>query len=256
LTAAAFRTNVASGFIKIAHRGASGTCPENTRPAFEKAIAARVDMIEMDCRLSKDGHVVIFHDERLNRVARTRGTVKGKTLAQLKRLDVGRWFKKAYAGERILTLEEAIRLVAGRADVNLDIKRGAGLGIELKVLFILSFFRYLSRALLSSSDYRILATLRELAPRARLALVCEKGMREDPVEIARRLRAESLQLQKECATPELMGRARAAGLKTLVWTVNRLSEMERYLARGADGLISDFPERLWKVRPPRRAARL
>lgn len=246
---------MASGFLKIAHRGSSGTCPENTRPAFEKAIAARVDMIEMDCRLCKDGHVVVFHDERLNRVAKSRGTVRGKTLAQLKRLDVGRWFKKAYAGERILTLEEAMRLVAGRVDVNVDIKRDAGLGIELKILFILSFFRYLSRALLSSSDYRVLATLRELAPRSRLAVVYEKGMRDDPVEMARRLRAEALHVQKDCATPELIGRARAAGLRVAVWTVNRLSQMERYLARGADGLISDFPERLWQVRRPRRSAR-
>lgn len=69
-------------FSKIAHRGASGHFPENTRLAFEKAIAARVDMIELDCQLTLDGHVVVFHDERLERTARVNGEVKNKTLAE------------------------------------------------------------------------------------------------------------------------------------------------------------------------------
>ena len=72
---------------KIAHRGASGRYPENTRLAFIRAIEAGADMIELDCQLSRDGHVVVFHDERLKRVGRSRGTVRSKTLEQLKRLD-------------------------------------------------------------------------------------------------------------------------------------------------------------------------
>ena len=62
-----------TNFIKIAHRGSSGSYPENTRIAFEKAIEAGVDMIEMDCQLSKDGHIVVIHDERLARTAGVRG---------------------------------------------------------------------------------------------------------------------------------------------------------------------------------------
>jgi glycerophosphoryl diester phosphodiesterase len=85
-----------SGFKKIAHRGASGNYPENTRLAFAKAIAAGVDMIELDCQVSHDGHVVIFHDEKLKRTAGVRGAVRDKTLAQLKQLDIGQWRKKAF----------------------------------------------------------------------------------------------------------------------------------------------------------------
>src|ERR1041384_251886 len=88
------------GFIKIAHRGSSGSYPENTRIAFEKAIEAQADMIEMDCQLSKDGHVVVFHDERLNRTAKTSGWVKSKSLQQLKKLDIGAWLKKSFRGDR------------------------------------------------------------------------------------------------------------------------------------------------------------
>ncbi|MGZ8494287.1 MAG: glycerophosphodiester phosphodiesterase, partial [Candidatus Binatia bacterium] len=62
-------------FKKIAHRGASGQYPENSRLAFENAIAAGADMIELDCQLSADGHVVVFHDERLARTTGARGKV-------------------------------------------------------------------------------------------------------------------------------------------------------------------------------------
>ncbi len=111
-----------AGFIKVAHRGASGNFPENTRLAFAKAIEARVDMIELDCQLSQDGHVVVFHDERLRRTAGVRGKVSDRTLEQLKKLDVGQWRKKAYKGERILTLEEVLETVVGNVDLCLDIK--------------------------------------------------------------------------------------------------------------------------------------
>ena len=88
-----------AGFKKIAHRGASGRYPENTRLAFIKAIEAGADMIELDCQLSRDGHVVVFHDEQLRRTAGVRGTLRSKTLAQLKSLDIGRWRNKSCRGE-------------------------------------------------------------------------------------------------------------------------------------------------------------
>lgn len=241
-------------FVKIAHRGCSGSCPENTRVAFEKAIEARADMVEMDCQLSKDGHVVVIHDERLARTTGVRGLVKGKTLKELKKLDVGVWFKRSFRGERILTLEEAVEIVAGKVDLNLDIKpvsRGP-LGIELKILFILSYFNYLERTILSSFDYRSLGRFRELAPEARIGVLYGKGVKDDPLQAAWRLRADSLHLQKDCAAPDLLERARQIGLKTFVWTVNEVREMEKLLSLGVDGIISDFPERFWKIKQSKR----
>jgi len=174
-------------FIKIAHRGSSGSYPENTRLAFEKAIEAGADMIEMDCRLSKDGHVVVIHDDRLDRTARAKGFVKGKTLRQLKKLDVGAWLKKSFKGERIQTLEEILEIVSGKVEINLEIKsvlRGP-LGIELKVLFIVSHFDYLERAIFSSFDYQSLRRLRELAPDVRIGVLYGAGIKDNPFQAAR-----------------------------------------------------------------------
>ncbi|MEK6613669.1 MAG: glycerophosphodiester phosphodiesterase [Candidatus Binatota bacterium] len=245
---------VMADFIKIAHRGSSGSYPENTRLAFEKAIEAGADMIEMDCRLSKDGHVVVIHDDRLDRTARAKGFVKGKTLKQLKKLDVGAWLKKSFKGERIQTLEEILEIVSGKVEINLEIKsvlRGP-LGIELKVLFIVSHFDYLERTIFSSFDYQSLRRLRELAPDVRIGVLYGAGIKDNPFQAAREMNAYSLHIQREFATPHFLEEARELGLKSFVWTVNEVKEMEKFLSLGVDGIISDFPEKFWKIKQRKR----
>ncbi len=241
-------------FVRIAHRGSSGSFPENTRVAFEKAIEAGVDLIEVDCQLSKDGHVVVIHDERLDRTAGVRGLVRGKTLKQLKKLDVGAWVKRSFKGEKILTLEEVMEILGDSVELNLDIKSSpkGPLGIELKILFILSHYDFLDRTVFSSLDYRSLHRLRELAPDARIGILYDASVKDNPFQVAREINAFSLHFQKEILSSHLLERARQLGLKTFVWTVNEVAEMEEFLTLGVDGIISDFPEKFWKVRPGKR----
>lgn len=232
-------------FLRIAHRGASGNFPENSRIAFEKAIEARIDMIELDCQLTNDGHVVIFHDQDLARTTGLGGTVKDKTLEQLKRRDIGVWRKSAFAGQRILTLEEALQVVNGQCDLCLDVKTffGAAAGIELKLLFILSHYDYLDRTIFSSEDYHCLRRVRELAPESRIGIVYGSGMSEDPFAVAEELEALSIHVQKELATPDFLTRAWEAGLDVMVWTVNSVREMGNFASLGVQGIITDYPEK-------------
>lgn len=231
--------------IKIAHRGASGSFPENTRVAFQKAIEVGADMIEMDCQLTLDGHIVVFHDEKLSRVARTRGTVAQRSLAQLKQLDVGSWKKKGFAGERIPALEEVLALVDGQVDVCIDIKQypGSPPGIELKLLFTITHFDYMDRVVFSSFDYDCLRRLRELAPEAPIGVIGARRTREDPIAAAVALGARSIHPQKELASRDFLQRAWEEGLDVYVWTVNDLSEIEKFTSWGVQGIISDYPER-------------
>jgi len=239
-----------AGFIKIAHRGASGNFPENSRLAFEKAIAARADMIELDCQLSKDGHVVIFHDERLYRTARARGMVREKSLEELKKLDIGVWKKKAFRGQRILTLEETLETVAGKVDLCLDVKQFAGSqpGIEIKLLFILSHYGYLDQTIFSSFNYSCLARIRELAPEARIGLIHGAGVTENPFAVAEEIGAASIHIQREFASRNFLEQAWEAGLDVHVWTVNDPLDMQTLSSLGVQGLVSDFPERFLKLR--------
>jgi len=236
-------------FKKIAHRGASGQYPENSRLAFEKAIAAGADMVELDCQLTADGHVVVFHDESLARTTGARGKIHDKTLEELRKLDIGKWRKPAFRGEKILTLEEALEIFAGNIDLCLEIKtvKAAPAGIELKLLFILSHYDYLERTTISSFDYRSLGRVRELAQEATLGIIYGVGVREDPHAAAEQLAASSIHVQKQLARREFLDQAWQAGLDVYVWTVNDLREMEMFAALGVQGLVSDFPEKLDRV---------
>jgi glycerophosphoryl diester phosphodiesterase len=238
-----------ANFARIAHRGASGNFPENTRLAVEKALEAGADMIELDCQLSSDGQVVIFHDERLIRITGTGGAVNSKSLEELKRLDAGGWRNIAFKGERILTLEEVVAIVGRQADLCLDIKQylGSPPGIELKLLFILSHYDYLDRTIFSSFDYACLRRLRELAPEARVGVIYDAEIEENPFVVAGELDAASLHVQKELATREFLQKTRELGLETFVWTVNEVPEMENFVSSGVQGIITDFPERFWKL---------
>jgi glycerophosphoryl diester phosphodiesterase len=236
--------------IKIAHRGASGCFPENTRSAFQKAIEAGADMIELDCQLTLDGHIVVFHDERLSRVANARGTVAQRSLDQLKRLDVGRWRKKSFSGERIQTLEEVLALIDGQAGLCIDIKKypGSPTGIELKLLFTISHFDYMDRVIFSSFDYDCLRRVRELAPEAPIGVICAKNTRADPIVQALTLNARSLHAGKELASRDFLQRAWDEGLDVYVWTVNELAELEKFASLGVQGIMSDYPERFARLK--------
>jgi glycerophosphoryl diester phosphodiesterase len=242
------------GFVKVAHRGASGNFPENTRLAFEKAIEAGADMIEMDCQLTRDGHIVVFHDEGLKRTAGVSGTVRSKSLEQLKQLDVGQWKKKSFRGERVLTLEEVLAIIAGRVDLCLDIKlfNDSQPGIEIKLLFTLSHYDYLDQTIFSSFNYQSLDRVREFAPEARIGVIYGTASKEDPFGAAKRLDASSIHVQKEVATRSLLDRAWEVGLDVHVWTVNNVHDMEKFASLGVQGVVSDYPEKFCGLKLLRR----
>jgi glycerophosphoryl diester phosphodiesterase len=106
--------------ICVAHRGGAGCAPENTPAAFKKAIALGADMVECDIHLSKDGHMVVIHDDRLDRTTNGKGLVREKTLAELKALDAGSWYGGEFAGEKISTLEELLDLAQGKVEVIIE----------------------------------------------------------------------------------------------------------------------------------------
>jgi glycerophosphoryl diester phosphodiesterase len=239
-----------AAFKKIAHRGASGEYPENSRLAFVKAIEARADIIELDCQMTRDGHIVIFHDESLMRTAGVRGTVKNRTLEQLKTLDVGEWKNRSCRGERIPTLEEALETIGGKANLCLEIKSypGSAPGIELKILFTLSHYDYLDRTILSSFDYRCLARVRDLAPETSIGVIFGSNVKENPFDAVKNLGAASIHVQKELVSRNFLEQAWQEGLDVHVWTVNAVRDLEAFAAMGVQGLVSDFPGRLWKLR--------
>src|SRR6056297_1649122 len=106
----------------LGHRGASGMAPENTESAFKKALQSGADGVELDVHLTKDKELVVIHDERVDRTTDGTGYVKDLTLKEIKKLDAGSYFSPQFAGERILTLEEALELARSFKLINIEIK--------------------------------------------------------------------------------------------------------------------------------------
>ncbi|MBN1250124.1 MAG: hypothetical protein JXC32_20840 [Anaerolineae bacterium] len=106
----------------VGHRGALAIAPENTMVSFERAWQDGADLIELDVRLSADGHPVVFHDALVDRTTDATGLIHEMTLAEIKQLDAGAWFDPQFAGERVPTLAEVLRWAKGRVGLLLELK--------------------------------------------------------------------------------------------------------------------------------------
>jgi glycerophosphoryl diester phosphodiesterase len=224
--------------LVIAHRGASGERPENTLSAFELAIEQRADMIETDLHRTRDGAVVVTHDEAPAGLGGRE--IAGATLAEIRSLDAG-------GGARMPTLDEVLDACGARIDWNLELKRptrGAYEGLEELALAAVRSRRLLPRTLFSCFYDPVLARLRALAPDARIGLLIS---RRHPVRILERaaaLGAEAIHPEAALVDADLVAAAHAAGLAVYVFTVDEEEAMRRLLGWGVDGLFTNHPRRM------------
>ena len=231
----------------IAHRGASAEAPESTAAAIRRAVALRAEMIELDVQLTKDHRLVIFHDERLERTTNGHGNVARWHYRALARLDAGSWFAPRFAGEHILLVSHALRLIPPPCRVNLELKRTRHpTQLIRRVVQCLRWTRTESRVLVSSFDASLLAKLQAVRPQIARALLCRRA----PFQALRQattLGCVALHPHTALVSPALIAKAHAAGCRVHVWTVDRLDEAKRLLRMGVDGVFTNVPGRLRRV---------
>jgi glycerophosphoryl diester phosphodiesterase len=227
--------------LVIAHRGASGTCPENTLAAFRRAELLGAHMIELDVQLTRDGEVVVVHDDTIDRTTDGTGAVSAQTLAALRRFDAGGWFGASYRGECIPTLAEV--LAAVRLPVNVELKAGGGTGLEERALAVVTAAQALRRVVFSSFDAQALVRMRSLTADADLAVLWTRRAVAPAIELARRVGARGLHLRKTAADRRSIAAARESDLEVRVWTVNEPREFAPLSQLGASGVFTDYPER-------------
>jgi len=232
--------------LVIAHRGASGQRPENTLPAYELAVEQGADMIEVDLHLTRDGAIVVTHDEELAGLG-GRGEIAVASLAEVRALDAGE-------GERVPTLDEILDRFGPRIPFNLEIKRASAAdypGLEQATLDALERRGLVGETLFSSFYDPVLRRLRDLSPRARIGLLVSRRYPNGALSRAQALGAEALHPERQLVTPRLVEEAHAAGLAVFVFTVDDPADMERLLEMGVDGIFTNFPERLRTLCGPR-----
>lgn len=153
----------------VAHRGLSGTYPENTLLAFRQALAIRADVIEFDVHLTRDGELVVVHDDTVDRTSNGQGRVGDLSLAELKALDFGSWKSPAFAGEQIPTLDETLDTILGpRPDMSfcLEVKENC-VDTARRSLAVLQERNLLGQCTMISFHANLLHLLKEWDPRVR-----------------------------------------------------------------------------------------
>lgn len=259
--------------LVIAHRGASGLAPENTSLAVETAIAAGADMVEVDLRLSRDGHLVVVHDRAIGRTARfpphaikriprrRGGLVRfaDLTMEEINSLDAGSWRGPEFAGLGVPTLSDLLSLCAGRIALNLELKPDAGSGVKQDkarrpmvehLAHALSADPAPDSILISSMDVAVLDLVRARLPAARIGVLVTRrawlmaGGSAKALRAADRLDAFSLHIPCALARPRLIASAHRRRLRLFAYTANGPTPLRRLIAAGVDGIFTDYPERL------------
>lgn len=222
----------------IGHRGAAGTALENSSESIQRALALEVTAIEIDVRRTKDGQLVVIHDKHTGRVANKRLAVAQSTLTELKTLQLKN-------GQRILTLDEALKLIGEKVSVVIDLKHG---GLDTDLEPILKKYPKM-HVTLSSRSHAQLRKLRKNFPN--LHITPRSYIHStDIVDIARHMGANGISVNKWVMNPLTYHLAKRAGLTIHTYTINH-PLMVRIFNRlyPEIHIITNHPERFTKKKP-------
>jgi len=233
--------------IIFAHRGASGTHPENTMAAFRAAAEKGADGIELDVQMTRDGEIVIIHDETVNRTTDGRGMIEKMKMDEVAKLDAGSWFSPSFAGEKIPTLHEFLAWAAGNdLQINIELKTNKVPyhGIEKQVLDLIEFYNMRGRVVISSFNFDSIKRVIELDPYIAVAGLIWK-IRRDALAKAKDLGVTALHTQASFALSSYGRETVDSGMLLRLYTINDPKEWQRIKSSGVpiEALITDFPER-------------
>ncbi|WP_338335322.1 glycerophosphodiester phosphodiesterase [Bacillus altitudinis] len=228
----------------IAHRGSSSAAPENTIAAFDVAVEQGADYIELDVQMTMDQHVVVIHDDTVDRTTNGNGLVKSYTLDQLKKLDAGSWFDQQYTNERIPTLQEILERYSQRIGILIEIKHPKRqIGIEKAVARIINRFAYSRHIMIQSFDVHALQRIKAFAPSLRTALI----IKPDVFKLTKRKLttyssfANGLNMKKTMINKWWIDRIHSFGMEVFIWTVKDQKTADRFKKYPIDGVVTDNP---------------
>jgi len=230
----------------VGHRGDRAEAPENTMPSLELAMDD-LAFVETDVQLSRDGVPVLFHDTTLERITGDQRTVGDLDLAELERLDVGAWYGREHAGERMPTLDRFLAALAERetARALVELKADWRPDQVRQVVDLIERHQLRGRVVLQSFSLETLFAVQQVSPTTpRIMLIRE--LPANPVPLAERLGIIGFGTTAASVTavPGALDAAHAAGVAVLCYTLNTHERWEEVSALGVDGIITDQPSEL------------
>ena len=234
----------------FAHRGFSGKYPENTMLAFKKAVEIGSDGIENDVHFTKDGVLVICHDESIDRTSSGTGLIRDMTYDELCKFDFYGNFEGKYDFQRIPTLREYFEFIKDVPGFITNIELKTGIfeypGIEKAVIDMIHEFGLSDRIILSSFNHFTIMRCQEYDPSIKLGFLIESWI----IGMGEYTKSHGVQCVHPIfrnLTPEHYAEMKNAGREVNTWTVNEYEDIKRLSDMGVDSLIGNFPDRMIEV---------
>ncbi|CAN5354237.1 glycerophosphodiester phosphodiesterase [soil metagenome] len=245
--------NSTPGFFVIAHRGASFSAPENTMPAFNKAIEMKADMIELDVLPTRDNIPIVLHDEKLNRTTTGEGPVAGTLFRELQELDAGSWFDPSFKNTKIPSLETVLKWAKNKIALNIEIKgngrRSGESDLESQIIEMIDHYDMRDHVVISSFRCNAIRQVKKSSPTTSTALLNWKysyGTRRVYL-FMRYCKADGLNILARQMKDPLMNLLKKNHVPVWIYTVNNEQDMRIAIRKGATGIITDRPDLLRRV---------
>lgn len=236
------------GLLNVAHRGFSGTYPENTLLAFTKALAHKPRMLELDVQLSHDGEIVVCHDPQLTRLTGRADFIRDLPYAALQTYEVGSWKSPEYFGQVIPSLKAVFELIPPETLINIEIKHEAtsffNWETEKAVLALIRSQRREQQVILSAFNPMVVNRIRKLAPEISTAYLITQTLNPVLIFLLAKLQARYLHVDIRYLSPRVMMALKRKGLKILSYTLNTQADFQTAAELGLTGVFTDYPDRL------------
>lgn len=233
-----------------AHRGASGYAPENTMESYRLAEKQGADGVELDVQLTKDGEIVIIHDEKIDRTSNGKGWVKDYTLEELRKFNYNKTHPE-YEHADIPTLREFLEyLKTTDMTCNIELKTGVVFykNLEERTVDMVNELGLRDRIIYSSFNHYSVRRIKSYDPEAQVGLLYSDGYYDMP-DYGKKMGADALHpALYNLQYPNYMEDCRRNGLAVNVWTVNDAKYMQLCLDAGVNAIITNYPDRAIALR--------
>ena len=230
-------------FINYAHRGASEYAPDSTKVAFDMGIKMNANGIETDLQKTKDGHIVLFHNEYLNGRCSGEGPLKEYTLAELKQMDFGAWKNEKYTGEPILSLEEF-----GKLYFHLDLTFALELkapDCEKETLEIVEKFGVQDKVIITSFNFEYLENIRKLNKDIRIGWLVREAT-DEACQALKSINGNQLCPQACFSEKKDIDLINSYGLRARIWGISNVDLMKKMCDFDIDGMTCNYPDVLYQ----------
>ncbi|MBO1579058.1 glycerophosphodiester phosphodiesterase [Bacillus sp. XF8] len=228
----------------FAHRGAAGTYPENTMISFEAAESFQADGIELDVQFTKDGKVVVIHDETVNRTTNGKGAVRNYLYEDLRKLDASHKFSEKVGFCRIPLLEEVLEwLQSNRLLLNIEFKNNKipYRGLEEEVITLVRKFGLEERVIFSSFNHYSMKRCHMMAPDIQTAILYREGL-HSPWAYAQKMGATAVHPNHRYFPDAIAELTMESGVEVRPYTINEETVMRKYFDMNISAIITDYPE--------------